>query len=80
MTTVLAPRTPGEAAQALSEATAARAWFGAGGPLADRIAAAERALTGGVRPSSVLLGPGRRPTASCARPAWTGWWRTSPPT
>lgn len=35
-----------------------RAWFTAGGPLAERIAAAERVLAGGVRPASVLLGPG----------------------
>jgi glycolate oxidase FAD binding subunit len=36
----------------------ARAWFAAGGSLSERIAAAERVLTGGVRPASVLLGPG----------------------
>ena len=36
----------------------ARAWFAAEGSLDERIAAAERVLAGGVRPASVLLGPG----------------------
>ena len=35
----------------------ARGWFSAGGSLAERLAAGERALTGPVRPISVLLGP-----------------------
>ncbi len=37
---------------------AAAGWFGAEGPLPDRLAAAARALAGPARPASVLLGPG----------------------
>lgn len=37
----------------------ARGWFAAEGTLDDRLAAAGRVLTGGVRPASVLLAPGR---------------------
>jgi glycolate oxidase FAD binding subunit len=37
---------------------AAAGWFGAEGPLPDRLAAGARALAGPARPASVLLGPG----------------------
>jgi glycolate oxidase FAD binding subunit len=38
---------------------AARGWFGAEGPLAERVAAARALLTGGARPTAVILTPGR---------------------
>ena len=37
----------------------ARGWFGAEGPLDERVAASQRILTSGVRPTCVLLTPGR---------------------